>query len=188
MAALGASGRTATEFFTSAPAEVIRLIPESTRLDMVDYFNYGSTRASDNYFGGPARVKAISDATVTFEVDENVEMQIAVIPQKNDTVIAVITTVFVPTADSSVKFYDKNWDPLKKPPYKMPEYGDWLTREGKENEAEITLQLPFIPVYARVSDDGLSLTLTNGAKDYLSKATLKELAPQLIPQKTIPLK
>lgn len=182
--ALCAIARTASDFFTSAPDAVVRLIPQSVRLDMVDYYAYGSTRASDNYFGGPARITALSDTVLDFDVDDAVKMQFAVIPAKSDTVIAVVTTIQIPMAESSIKFYDTSWTPVAKNPLVIPEYSAWLTQEGVKKQSDLKPYLPFIPIAASFSPDGKSLVLTNESKEYLTKAQAKEFAPWLIDSKT----
>lgn len=186
--ALAAQGRTATDFFTGAPDAALRLIPQSTRLDMVDYFNYGSSRASENYFGGEARIKKITENVIDFQIDDGVEMQIAVIPAKNDTIIATITTLHLPVADSDIKFYNADWKPLRKTPFEMPAYESWITPQGSENMADIALHLPFIPVSASFDDTASALTLTDNAADYLSKDKAREFAPWLIESKIYDVK
>ena len=175
--------RTATEFFTTAPDSVVRLLPQSTRLDMVDYFNYGSKRASQNYFGGDARITSIGDALVSLDVDSDVAMQMAVISAKSDTVLAVVTTLSLPSRDSSVKFYATDWKPLKKAPFSFPDYASWLTADGARNQGDIELFMPFIPVYASFNDDATELILQNKADEYLDKTTYEELAPLMTGEK-----
>lgn len=182
--AIPGEARSAGDFFATAPDRVVKLIPQSTRLDMVDYFNYGSTRPSQNAFGGNTRITALSDATVDFIVDEGVSMQIAVIPTKSDTIIAVVTTLYMPVADSSIKYFDKDWAELRSAPFTMPYYDDWLTSDARTRLDEIKMHLPFIPVKAEFSQDATGLILTNGAEEYLGKEQYKEYAPFLVPAKT----
>lgn len=179
--ALFASSRSATQFFTTAPDSIFRLLPQSVRLDMVDYFNYGSQRASENFFRGPAKVTALSDHAISLEVDNDVEVQIAVIPVgKSDTIIAMTTTLRLPVPDSSIKFYDTAWRSLKKSPLTFPSYSDWLTADGKKDIADIQLHLPFIPVSATFSDDATTLTLRNEAAEYLDSSVYSKYKNYLI--------
>ena len=173
--------RTVSEFFATAPDDVIRLIPQSTRLDMLDYFNYGSSRASENYFGGSSRVKALSDAVLDIQVDENVEMQFAVLPAKNDTMIAVVTTLYLPVADSSVKFYTSEWKPVNKPPFEMPSYDKWLTPAGVASVTDLKPYLPFMPVSASFNSDATVLSLFNNADEYLGEKQFEKFSPWIVP-------
>ena len=173
------SARTASQFFAQAPDRVLRLLPQSTRLDMLDYFNYGSSKASKNYFEGEARVRSLSDTTVVFDMDNSVNMAMTVIPMKKDTIIALVTTLELPVPDSSIKFYDTDWNQLGRAPLAWPGYDEWLTPEGKKNAAEVRMFLPFVPVKAAFSGDASRLTLSNGASSYLSAEDFERLRPWL---------
>lgn len=187
-ATLNISAKSAVDFFTTAPDNIIRLLPQSTRLDMVDYFTYGSSRASSNYFGGNARVTEITENTVSAEIDKDVTMQVAVIPCGKDSIIALITTVYLPAPDSSIKFYTKEWKPLAKPPFRLPEYKDWLTKTGSMEKEEVMMHLPFMPVSARFNGDASELTLTNNADVYLSNGIMKNFEGKIIRQMTYSVK
>lgn len=179
-AAVSATARTASELFASAPDNVIRLLPQSTRLDMLDYFNYGSTRASANSFQGEARMTAVSDAAVSFELDKGVEMQIAVLPAAKDTVVALVTTLRMPVPDSYIEFYNTDWKPLAKAPMTMPAYDAWLTPAGREARTDVELELPFMPVSATFDREARVLKLTNEAPMYLEDKKADEMADKLV--------
>jgi len=161
--------RTATDFFKSAPDTLIRLLPQSVRLDMMDYFNFGSTHSSPNAFNGPAHMRSVSDAAISFDVDRDVNMQIAVIPTKNDTVLAVVTTLNLPALDSSIEFYDSSWNRLPKAPFVMPGYVEWLSPEGHDDRTKVEMYLPFVPVSASFEPDCKTLLLTNEAFKYMEE-------------------
>ncbi len=161
--------RTATDFFKSAPDSLIRLLPQSVRLDMIDYFNFGSTHSSPNAFNGSARMGSVSDAVISFYVDRYVNMQIAVIPAKNDTILAVVTTLNLPALDSSIEFYDSFWNRLSKAPFVMPGYDEWLNQDGRDDRTAVEMYLPFIPVSASFDPDCKTLLLTNEAFKYMEE-------------------
>lgn len=175
--------RTATDFFKSAPDSAIRLLPQATRLDMVDYFNFGSTHSSSNAFNGLAMMKAVSDKTMSFQVDKDVTMQLVVLPAKNDTVIALVTTISTPALDSSIEFYDTEWKPLRRPPFAFPAYNAWLTPEGLGDKVKVEMYLPFIPVSASFDPEGNTLLLTNEAPFYLDELDYNGLKPLLVATK-----
>ncbi len=182
LAIAGVAGRTASEFFVAAPDRIIRLLPQSTRMDMLDYYRFGSDRPSINRFGGPAILRGEHDAVVEFEVDKDVEMQLAVIPAgKSDTIVALITTCKLPAADSSIEFFDPSWRPLTKGMPAVPAYAVWLTGEGAAKADEINVRLPFIPCSAAFNDDATVLTFTNEAGHYLDSEVAEKLMPLLVP-------
>lgn len=186
-AALTMSGRTAVDFFVSAPPSVVRLLPQSTRLDMVDYYNFKSTRTSPNSLEGPAQVKLISDGLVTLMLDSNVDMEIAVIPPapkaKTDTVVAVITTLKLPVMDSSIEFYDKSWNKLKRQPFTPPAYSDWLTAQGRADIENLRLRAPFIPVSMAFDPKVSCLLLNNETAAMLEDSEAEALSGKMIKSK-----
>ena len=188
LAPLGLAARTASDFFASAPDQVVRLLPQSTRLDMLDYFKFGSTRPSSNVFGGEAIMRSVSDGLVGFDVDKGVAMQIAVIPSAaHDTVIALVTTLATPSLQSSIEFYDKDWAPLKNTFFRIPAYDDWLSPEGLADRSTVALHLPFMPVSYSFDPDVTMLRAHNEAEAFLDKDEYKALAPRLIINKVYDL-
>ena len=177
--AFGLEARTVADFFKTAPDRVLPILPQNTRLDMIDYFQFGSSHASSNAFQGEARLNALSDAVAQFEADKDVELQMAVIPAKNDTVIALITTVNTPAPVSSIEFFDKNWNALSKAPFAMPKYAEWLNIKAADEVALLKLSLPFMPVSASFDPDATLLRLENTASKYLEKEEFEGIAPKI---------
>ncbi len=115
-AALTAEARTAADVFKEAPATVVPLLQTNTRLDMLDYFNSGLSTPSANTFGGRSRITAMTDRALTIELSRDASMQIALVANGRDTVIAVIETVLTPVADSSIRlFRAADWTELPSP-------------------------------------------------------------------------
>lgn len=105
--------RTAADFFISAPDEILPLLPQNTRLDMLDYFSSGLPTPSPNATRGQARIMLNEPSKLQAVLSRDSNIQFALIPGGRDTVVAVIETVLTPVADSSVSFYDTSWRPLE---------------------------------------------------------------------------
>lgn len=172
--------RTASDFFVNAPDNVVRLLPQSTRLDMVDYYDFGSKRSSENLFGGNAKITSKSDAAITLDIDSGVEMQIAVLPAKNDTLIAVVTTLKLPVEDSSIEFYKSDWSSVKNPPFTLPLPKKWVNSSRRSDFEGLSDIIPFIPVKAVFNDTATTLTLSNQSSKYLSRDDFEAVAPLLV--------
>ena len=112
LAGFAVEARTAADFFVSAPDEVLPLVPQSTRLDMLDYFSSGLSTTSPNATPGRARIMLNEPTKLQAELSRDSNIQIALFPAERDTVVAVIETVLTPVADSSVSFYDTSWNLL----------------------------------------------------------------------------
>lgn len=175
--------RTAADFFKSAPEGRIALLPAPARLDMIDYFDFGSDHDSKNALNGPARLTRMADTEMTFVVDNDIDMQLVVLPAKNDTILAVVTTIHSPVADSSIEFFDSSWNRLRRAPFVMPAYNDWLTAEGKRDLTSVEMYLPFLSVKASFNADARQLTLENMAVEYLDEEDYKKVKDLIIPQK-----
>ena len=132
--ALPVSARTAADFFVEAPRSVLPLVEGNTRLDMLDYFRYGSPTPSANVFDGQALVTAESEGAVSYELTRNATGQLAVIPAGRDTLLMVITTVATPAPDSRVEFFTSDWKPLPRSVLAAPTVADWLVGTPDDTE------------------------------------------------------
>lgn len=175
--ALAGAARTAADFFMSMPASVLPLFTDTQRQDMIDYYRYGSDRATPNMFRGASRITAESETVLTVSVAENSQMQVAVIASKSDTIVAVISTVSLPVQDARIDFYDRNWQPLRRQPVAMPEFTDWITKDGEAHLADITLALDFIPMTISYDAEAATLTFHNNAEGLLAAEDAERLRP-----------
>ena len=175
---------TATEAFSSAPASVLPIIDYITRLDMIDYFNSGSAKASKNIMDGQSRITALSPMSLSVSITASSECQIALLPMRGDTAIVCIETVLTPAPDSRVSVYDRDWKPLSGPCFTIPALAGWLTSEGKKQSEMVESQVPFMLASAEYSPETLTLVLTNRLSDFLSDDVYGQVKPYLLPSIT----
>lgn len=169
---IGAAARTAADFFTSAPDSIYRMLPQSTRLDMLDYFRYNSPHASPNNLGGEARITAESERALSYELTGHSRGQLAVVTTPADTLLAVVTTVPTPLPDSRIDWYRTDWTPAPAP-VALPAYADWLADGASEARArEIA---PFLLVDAWFSPQADVLILHQNASGFVSDALSAEV-------------
>lgn len=159
-------GRSAADFFSTAPMKVLPLLDRSTRLDMLDYFRYGSPAASSNILDGQARVTAEDSLSVSYETTKTATGQMAVLEAGSDTILMVISTVATPHPDSSIAFYDTSWKPLRKAVLTEPKVADWLIGEPDEDNP-----LPFILASAAYDASARTLTFTSVMDRYFALPT-----------------
>ena len=177
--ALAATARTAADLFVAMPESVLPLFSDTQRQDMVDYYRYGSERGTVNLFGGQSRVISESDGLLTVAVAENSQIEVAVIASKSDTIVALISTVSLPAKDARIDFYDRNWQPLRRQPVAMPEFTEWITKEGEAHLAEITLALDFMPMTISYDAEASTLTFHNNCEGLLASEDAERLRPWL---------
>ena len=161
-------GPTAADFFYRAPVTVASGLSDISRLDMVDYFNSGSTVKNENRLGTKVGLKAMRDDLIAWQDDDSVMTTIAVLPAaKGDTLLMVIRTVQTPFADSEIMAYDSRWQPVAgKKVIPQPQLKDWMTSSDRTVASEVQDALQFMLVTAEYDPAERILTLINRTADY----------------------
>jgi hypothetical protein len=157
-----ADAPSAASAFTDAPIDMFP-IDKLTRLDMIDYYNNGSTKPSKNMFKGDCRITALSPEQITVEASNVADITISLLQHKADTLFMVISTYKTPIADSAIHFYNKAWTEQQNL-FNAPELADWLTAEvkaDKQRQKDVENACPFILATYSYSPADATLTITN---------------------------
>lgn len=162
---------TAVNAFVDAPVEVFPTLDRMTRMDMVDYYDSGSQRASKNAFKGDARILSASPAQLTVSTSDVSVVELSLLEQKKDTVIMVITTLCTPTEDSSVKFYTRDWKQVDGL-FVVPLLDDWTREEARDRKEDLENSVPFMLARCTYVPETNTLTLTNNLGSYLPEEAL----------------
>ncbi len=113
LATLDGGARTAAEVFVDAPVGIVPTLAKNTRMDMLDYFRSGLQTPSSNSLDGKSRITEETPGALSVQLSRDASMQLVVLPERGDSVVAVIETVLTPLADSNIRFYSlKTWKPL----------------------------------------------------------------------------
>ncbi len=176
-------GLSAPKCLAEAPEAVIPLIDKNTRLDMIDYFMAGQSKASANKAMGSCSIVEMSDSSVTFMLTDSVRCQLFVLnPDSEAPVIGVITTYSDPMPDSSVAFYNTRWQKLPSA-WAQPGLSAWLTPEGARSRAKVEEEVPFILATFSYSPSTGRLVATNRTDRYFvssdAPGSLALLKPEL---------
>lgn len=179
----GMAQTSAADLFTSAPQNVFPLLDQNTRLDMVDYYKNGMSTPSQNSLDGRSLITEMTPASLTVKMTDSSAMQIMELKGSKGTVVALISTVATPGLDSNIKFFDSDWKPLPTESYFVkPGWKEWLTDRGRQNQDEVTMQVPFMLASYRIDPESGTLTLTNNLSHFLDKALYDDLSTYLRPQ------
>lgn len=140
-ALLPCSARSVADFFVVAPNEAVPLLTDGARADMLAYYRSGLSTSTNNVLDGKSRITALDSLSMTAQLSGASELQVAVLPNRGDTVIAFIETVASPVKDSSLRLYRAaDWQPL--PEVALPSIDDFIPRAKKKEVA--TTELPTI--------------------------------------------
>lgn len=161
-AILGAQARTALDFFVDAPSNEVPLLSMPKRLDMVDYFNNGLPNTVVNELAGNSRIVEASERRMVAQITDHTSLELDVLTAGNDTVIALITTVLLPMADSNIVFYDSDWKPLRRQPG-MPGIQEFAASEQQADELYAAVPIFFVRATYRPDDGVFVFTNTSAA-------------------------
>lgn len=148
-----ASARNAADFLVNAPSQVIALLDSTTRLDMLDYFHNGLQTTSANALGGSAKLVSVEPRKVELQQTRDSGIQLCLVPNKGDTVIAVIETLLLPLPDSKLTLYSKDWKPLAKQPASLCPM-DFVSKENRRKARKAAMpELLFVKIDFNPAND-----------------------------------
>ncbi|MDE6378615.1 MAG: DUF3256 family protein, partial [Duncaniella sp.] len=180
---VGAAPLTPEDAFTAAPASVFPLLDRNSRLDMVDYFRSGLSTPTPNRLDGRSAVTAITPASLSLKLSEVSTAQLVLLPERGDTIIALVTTMSVPGRDSSIAFYSSEWEPLPAVRYfKIPSLADWTAKGHRVSEIEQAV--PFMLSAIDIDPDSGTLTLSNTLSAFVAPEVYGQVSAALLPSIT----
>ncbi len=100
--------------FVDIPDSLLPLLPQRTRHDMVDFLANGMEARVRNRLGEEVVLRELTDNYALVEASPLSRMEMKLLPLVGDSaeILAVVSTVRGPAADSHVEFYDANWQKL----------------------------------------------------------------------------
>lgn len=178
--------RTIRDFFASEPDDILLLMPQTARLDLLDYYDSGQKVEMNNRLGSGTQLVSVDSTYLKIRTSQSKTVEMLMLQfSKRDTIIAVIETVLTPVPDSRLRFFNSNWVELSsiKPLKKMPTLDDFfLTIASKEKRKELTQRLPFTLLEMSFTGDRHdTLTVKHGLKEFLTKEEYALFQPYMRP-------
>ncbi len=169
-----------SDAFATAGSEIVPLLDRNARLDMIDYFNSGMDRPSDNALMGKSRITEMDGQSMRIRLTDASFYQLAALPAGADTLVAVIATVLTPAPDSRLNIYTRSWEKdLTQRLFNSPVMADWLTADGRRNRDEVEKLVPFLLVGYEYDPDTSTLTLINNTQQALAEEVYEKVRPCL---------
>lgn len=177
----------AAGFFVDAPTAFFPTIDRSTRLDMIDYFNAGSSKASANVVNGECRVISDTPEQIVVQTSGVSEVALALLPSSNkkwgDRILMVVTTLSTPAEDSAVKFYTTSWEPIEGV-FEVPMLDDWMLPEAKKDPAPVQNALPFVIARLTYNPESRRAVFTHNLPDFVATEMLGVARSSIHPKLT----
>lgn len=161
------SGITARSVFERLHSSALELLPVSTRLDMLDYWDVDSIYKASNVMEGLSWLENVSENFLKVRITNVSELEIKILPDKKSKIVMTVYTVGdeVQAQDSEIVFYDENLVelPLSKH-LEMPQVKDFFEipkgSDTKMKEIEEMIPFPTIAFSANAENDNLEARLT----------------------------
>lgn len=185
------AGRTVRDFFASEPGKVFPLLDESSRLDMMDYFEAGKRVYPRTAMGTTSHIDTLTTSYIKLHTSDVREVALRMFTTKRDTVIAVLETIAIPALDSRLTLYDRNWKPLPdKRQVKTPRIAQFI-RPGTPQRIidELNDAVAFDVVEMRFEGDNFdTLVARHSLRQFLTPQVWKTFAPHLLDSIVVKLK
>lgn len=160
-------GSAVAGYFSRAPIEIMSQIPSYARLDMIDYFNGGSSVKLANRLDAKYSIASLEKDKLVYLDEDSVVTTVAVLPAaKSDTVLMVIRTLPKPVLDSEITLYDTSWQRLDSRTFPRPGFKDWLLPGKKLPDNAV--EMPFMLTVADYDADSRVLTFRNVTGDFFT--------------------
>lgn len=184
MAQAGTPALKAADVFANAPLEVLDMLRNSTRLDMLDYFQQAdSIFPATDALGGTSRIETLTDDYMRVAITPVSRLEIKLLPfKKGEIVMTLYTTGSDGMArDTEVAFFDREMKPLDSSGFlKGPVMKDFFGLKGSDVSAkELRERIPFDAIEYSTGPGSAPLTATFTTLCVLSEEDRKDLEPLL---------
>lgn len=175
--------RTIKDFFASEQGELLSLLPQNTRLDMIDYFEAGRLVDVKNNLSEGTHFIAMTDNYISVQLTKSSIVELLLVPvSKNDSIIVAITTLSLPAKDSRIAFYNTDWEPIDSKRYFKPvTMKDFVTiPKGDKTKQETVLAAIDFPIISySVNPADHTIVARHGLEEYMSKEDFTKIKPYL---------
>jgi len=178
--ATGATARSIADLFVleNAPAIGNTLSP-TQRLDMLDYLRNDQDAVVTNEWSDESSLDSLTERYLLLTASEVKTVEMQLLTQGRDTVVAVIETYALPAKDSRISFYNQAWTPLRTSQFfKMPTTQDFaLPTATDEQLRALQEQLRFDVISLHF--EGERLVARHSLREYLTAEEWKKVQPCL---------
>ena len=192
--ALTGEAKTIRELFADEPDDIFMILPKSTRLDMLDYFDVGRMVSMESNMTSnkkESRLLKVTDNQIDVALTGASQVSMTLLTENSDSIIAVVQTYQLPYFDSQISFFDTNWNRLNTKKYfTEPTVKSFITQaadKAKVNEILSLVKFALISYQIEQTDGVTTLTASlnlegvmvkedyDQIKDYLTKTVVFRL-------------
>lgn len=97
------------DVFAQLPDSVLPLLTKNNRLDCIDFIENNMEARVKNRFNDHVVLEALTDDYLSIRTSESSKVEMKIIVQTGDSLIAVNRTYYGPVEDSEVRLYGMDW-------------------------------------------------------------------------------
>ena len=165
---------TARYVFEHLHTSALELLPEQTRLDMLDYWDADSIYKASNALEGLSWIEKLTPDYIKVRITPVSTFEIKILPEKKEKLALTIYTVGddVQAQDSQVKFYDESLQSLPTDKYiEIPQLKDFfeIPKGSVTKMKEIEEMIPFPTVAISANPDNYELEARLTVEQYINQ-------------------
>lgn len=170
------------KLFVSMPDSLLPLIPSAVRDAIVHTYTGEAGTTHTDGFGQPVTLDTLTHDYLRLTTSESSRLELRLLQTADSvTLIAAVTTVQAPQADSHIRFFNSQWQPLYWLEFPEPEVNAFLDEAADSVAAglprirQALAELPLIGIEAQPEAPRFTLTLSPDLLDREQKKTAKRL-------------
>lgn len=183
VAVMPSFGKTAREFFASDTTAIIfPMLSQSSRLDMLDYYNVGASKETENLLGGKSILLKATSQYLRLKMSDVSSLEVWIPDTVSaKTVYIVNRTYLTPTPDGVIDVYDSDLQKLDKV-FEMPEAKDFvcIPKKDKKKVKDVVDMVDMLFLSFEIDAETGMITATQNLDTFLVPEEYKALKPYLL--------
>ena len=173
----------AAQLFAAMPDSLIPSLEVNRRKDLIDLFHAGQSAQVTTKLGGQAQMTQLQEQSLVIDLSEQSRMALYLYTTTgNDSVVALVNTVYAPAGDSRIRFFNSAWRELPASKYiEQPTRDDFFLFPDSLSKAqrEELMQATEICLVEYTFEPDGSICARQSWEKYLDRETYNRLKPYL---------
>lgn len=173
----------AAQLFAAMPDSLVPSLEVNRRKDLIDLFHAGQSAQVTTKLGGKAQMTELQEQSLVIALSEQSQMALHLYTtHDNDTLVALVNTVYAPAGDSRIRFFNSAWRELPASKYiELPTRDDFFLFPdslSKVQREELMQATEICLIEYTFEPDG-SICARQSWEEYLDRETYNRLKPYL---------
>lgn len=173
----------AAQLFAAMPDSLVPSLEVNRRKDLIDLFHAGQSAQVTTKLGGKAQMTELQEQSLVIDLSEQSQMALHLYTtHDNDTLVALVNTVYAPAGDSRIRFFNSAWRELPASKYiELPNRDDFFLFPDSLSKAqrEELMQATEICLIEYTFEPDGSICARQSWEKYLDRETYNRLKPYL---------